>query len=446
MAHKIGKLFENLGIAGWGVLEPQILAAMHTETPVLLIGDRGTSKTEFAYRLCRALQGKTCNFQKYDTADASLDDILGLPDLRKLEAGEVGYIGTGTSIWNKTAVIWTEINRASPMFQGKLLEVVRTGTIHGTKTTVQFQFADCNPPRATGKSVGHDTYFMQDALGARFFCVHVPRGSALVFEQAMGLTAQRDAFDNDNIAEIGKFCKDLYLLWLDYSAKSPSPDQLKQATKVVGAVMADREAGNSHNYFDVRAAIRTTNMVASLMLLHETVERGFDLIPAIVSVIVGNVPELNGILRNDKTQDDMSAWESTIKSACKNHIRAAADPAMQSGPGIAFNMMRNGTFDNVSINELEAVVRASANPAARVGLLRALLGKVQASDIQQTPDYRRGHGLALDRVITAMQDLGDPMSDSFAIFGGAKSIDLSKFKSGDGAKVAKLWFSCFNSP
>ena len=77
------------------------------------------------------------------------------------------------------------------MFQGKLLEVVIAGTIHGIIASVDYQFADCNP-RATKKSVGHDTCYMQDALGARFFfsITAFPRGSSMIYRQTMDLTAQ----------------------------------------------------------------------------------------------------------------------------------------------------------------------------------------------------------------------------------------------------------------
>ena len=431
MNHVVGKLFSSLGIAGWGDLEPVVLAAMRTKTPVLLIGDRGTSKTEFAYRVCRAVQGGKCSFQKYDTADATLDDILGLPDLHKLESGEVGYIGTGTSIWKKTAVIWTEINRASPMFQGKLLEVVRTGTIHGMPTSVAFQFADCNPPRATKKSVGHDTYYMQDALGARFFCVHVPRGSSVIYEQAMDLVEQREAFDNNDTKAVGKFCAPLMNLWLDYTARDPSTRLVQQARSVVKSLLAARDG--SGTYFDVRAAIRTTDMLAALLMLHELADRSFNIVEASIKCIIGNIPELNGILRNDKTEEDLSAWEGDIKLAMRNNVRATADPANQSAAGMAFKMLRDGTFDNIAVNDLVNVIQASSNKTMG---LNGLFARIPWQASYASEQYHDGHKQAVYRVLESLDMTHDiPAAvklpqGSIQIEAGLGAKDIAKELSG----------------
>lgn len=434
MAHEVGKLFSNLGIAGWGDLEPVVLAAMRTKTPVLLIGDRGTSKTEFAYRVCLAVQGGKCNFQKYDTADATLDDILGLPDLHKLESGEVGYIGTGTSIWKKTAVIWTEVNRASPMFQGKLLEVVRTGTIHGMPTSVDYQFADCNPPRATKKSVGHDTYYMQDALGARFFCVHVPRGSSMIYEQAMDLAAQREAFDNNDTKAVGKFCAPLMNLWLDYTVAEPTTRHMQQARGVVKALLSARDAAGT--YFDVRAAIRTTNMLSALFMLHDLADRSFNIIEASVKCVIGNIPELNGILRNDKTEEDLSAWESDIKLAMRNNVRSAANPANQSAAGMAFKMLRDGTFDNIAVNDLVNVIQASSNKTMG---LNGLFARIPWQESYASEQYHAGHKLAVYRVLESL-DMTHAIPEAIKLPQGPMPIDSNLTAEELSSLLSSAWF------
>jgi hypothetical protein len=437
--YKVGNLFEGLGIAGWGELEPCLLAAMKTRTPILLIGDRGTNKTESAYRIVRAVQGKNCNFQKYDTADSSLDDILGFPDMRKLESGEVGYIGTGTSIWNKTGVIWTEINRASPMFQGKLLEVVRTGTIHGMRTTVEFQFADCNPPRATGKSVGHDTYFMQDALAARFFCLHVPRGNAAVYKAAMELSEQRAAFDNDDTAAIGKFIAPLANLWLEYNHQSPSDDHKKQAFALINHIMLARGEGT---YFDVRAAIRTTRMVEELLLLADICNRSFDINSAIARCVIGNVPELNGVLRNDRTADDMASWESDIKSAAKNSLRGLADPSKQSPAGTATRMLRDGAFDNIRINELVNIVTsAQQGPQGLTGLLH----KIAVTPEMKSPNFRKGHAKAIAAVIEALRGIKNCPAYTQIAARTRFDIDPAKSAPDIGTELAQAWYAAVSS-
>ena len=50
-------LTARLGILGWSQLDPLLLAALHLEAPVLLVGDHGTGKTLLVERLAGALGG-----------------------------------------------------------------------------------------------------------------------------------------------------------------------------------------------------------------------------------------------------------------------------------------------------------------------------------------------------------------------------------------------------
>ena len=69
-------LLRALGIAGWGALEPAILAALATESPILLIGPHGTAKTLLLQRLAEALG---LAFRHYNASILSFDDLLGYP-------------------------------------------------------------------------------------------------------------------------------------------------------------------------------------------------------------------------------------------------------------------------------------------------------------------------------------------------------------------------------
>ena len=50
-------LFDELGIYGWDVVEPLVLAAIVADLPVLLIGDIGTNKTEGSKTIAQAVLG-----------------------------------------------------------------------------------------------------------------------------------------------------------------------------------------------------------------------------------------------------------------------------------------------------------------------------------------------------------------------------------------------------
>ena len=49
------RLLRALGIVGWDHLEPVILAALATESPLLLVGSHGSAKTMVLTRLAEAM-------------------------------------------------------------------------------------------------------------------------------------------------------------------------------------------------------------------------------------------------------------------------------------------------------------------------------------------------------------------------------------------------------
>src|SRR5262249_58780250 len=66
----------GLGIAGWDHLEPVILAALATETPLLLIGPHGSAKTLVLSRLSEALG---LAHRHYNASLLNFDDLVGFP-------------------------------------------------------------------------------------------------------------------------------------------------------------------------------------------------------------------------------------------------------------------------------------------------------------------------------------------------------------------------------
>lgn len=412
----MGSYFESIGIVGWNKFEPAIFAALKTETPINLIGDKGTAKTGFASLISKALQGKNCRFQKYDTPDVTMDTVLGLLDLESMKTGKVEFCHTGTSIWNKTSVLWDEINRAGPMIQGKLLEAVRTKSIHGLPTDVKFMFATCNPPRKTQNSVGHDVYYLADAMAGRFFHVQVPGSTIHLFDSAaktLPIRESIEAMDED----AGKHTSSIMKMWLEYTRIQPTQSQSNAAHAIVRDVMEHINGSGSESnqkknlggYLDMRAALRSREMVAEVLALH-SMERVINIVDVVAMCITGNIAEVNGIIRNDKS-GDIQSIQATVAESFKRHTK---DIQTKPGTGttapvlsMTFKMAQSGTFDEINFDALEKAV--SADPKSLRDALMGLTRKQSNSnDKYRSVQYRSGHKAALERVLSSAQKaLGD---------------------------------------
>lgn len=408
--HTLGSLFAGIGVSGWGALEPRILCALKTRTPVNLVGDRGTSKTEFCARIARALLGKKCNFQKYDTPDLSLDDVLGFRNLKDMEAGKMSYIATGTAIWNKNVVLWDEPNRASPLFQSKLLEVIRTGTIHGMPTAVQFQFGACNPPRKTKGSVGHDVHFMPDALAARFFHVEVPRVSAMLYDLAMEGSDVRNAFDKNIDLEIGEACEPFALLWNEFNGTKPTKEERHNAQRVVRYVMQNLDNDSSvDNFFDIRAAIRATNMIAEYFLLCRIAHVPNDMASDVVAIVCGNIAELSKLTRTDLSQySNNIAVSVTAALSTISTNSNAPNKNMQPIVSHAFSLLRENKLDALQVSELvNRIGTIGTREADLADAYAGLLKKVGDNNKYRSPAFRRAHEAALGALCAVGPFLGN---------------------------------------
>ncbi len=86
-----------LGIVGWDALEPAILAALATESPLLLVGPHGSAKTLLLARLAEALG---LAFRHYNASILSFDDLLGYP---VPQDGRLVYLETPATIWQAEA-------------------------------------------------------------------------------------------------------------------------------------------------------------------------------------------------------------------------------------------------------------------------------------------------------------------------------------------------------
>jgi MoxR-like ATPase len=161
-------LFDELGIYGWDVVEPVIVAAVVADLPVLLIGDIGTNKTEGSKTIAQAVLRPTSQFRHYEVPTLNFDDLVGFLNPKGLAKGALEFVPTPLSIWQAEAALFDEINRANPFIQSKLHELIRTRHIMGLPTKLKLVFAAVNPPQT------YQAGYMDLALASRFVSVQVP--------------------------------------------------------------------------------------------------------------------------------------------------------------------------------------------------------------------------------------------------------------------------------
>jgi MoxR-like ATPase len=161
-------LIEQLGIIGWGKIEPIILSALLAGEPILFVGSHGVNKTDGAQALSEGVLGLGTNYVKYETPIIQNDDILGYINAKDMMEGKLSYLQTPASLWAADAVGLDELNRANPMTAAKLMETVRTKSIMGMKTNLKLVFAMINPPQ------DYDTIYIDVALASRFVIIKVP--------------------------------------------------------------------------------------------------------------------------------------------------------------------------------------------------------------------------------------------------------------------------------
>lgn len=136
-------ILERLGIYGWNERDENLLlAGILTGDPLLLVGTHGTAKTHLATKFAEALGRR---FITYDASKALFEDVLGYPDIKKLQEGEVRYIPSKVTLWDKEFVFIDELNRALPEMQNKWLEIIRSRKIMGYDTKATWVWSAMNP-------------------------------------------------------------------------------------------------------------------------------------------------------------------------------------------------------------------------------------------------------------------------------------------------------------
>lgn len=158
---------ESLGIFGWNRLQENLLlSSILTGDPLLMIGKHGSAKTAVAFAISKALGSR---FISYDASKAMFDDVLGYPNPGKLSHGEIEYVQSPLTIWDKEFILIDEINRPVYEMQSKWLEIIRSRRIMGFPTDVRWVWAAMNPACYAA------TKELDDALIGRFaYFLYVP--------------------------------------------------------------------------------------------------------------------------------------------------------------------------------------------------------------------------------------------------------------------------------
>ena len=193
----------QLGVVGLDSLEPVILAALATETPLLLVGAHGTAKSLLLSRLCEALH---LQWRHYNASLVNYDDLIGYP--LPNANGTLTFVQTPASVWNAQAVFIDEISRARPDMLNRLFPIIHEKKVQGMELTqLRFRWAAMNPPADTNE-ISADSYLgsepLDPALADRFgFVIEIPSWSALSdADQSAVITSEPHALAHETATSI----------------------------------------------------------------------------------------------------------------------------------------------------------------------------------------------------------------------------------------------------
>jgi MoxR-like ATPase len=183
-----------LGVQGWTHLDPILLAALATESPLLLIGPHGTAKSLLIERVAQALQTE---MRHYNASLINYDDLVGIP-LPEEDGQHLRFVTTPGSIWDAQFVFFDEISRCRPDLQNKMFPIIHERRVIGIPLeNLRHRWAAMNPPAPEDPDINapaSTTYFgsepLDPALCDRFpFVIPVPDWKQLTKEDRRRLVA-----------------------------------------------------------------------------------------------------------------------------------------------------------------------------------------------------------------------------------------------------------------
>jgi MoxR-like ATPase len=182
---------QRLGLVGLSGIEAPILAALATESPLLLIGPHGTAKSLLLTRIAQAL---ALEFRHYNASLLNFDDLIGFPLPGK--NGALEYVRTPASIWGAGAVIFDEVSRCRPDIQNKLFPIIHERKVQGIALgELRHRWAAMNPPSTEDDDNGYGGSEPLDAaLADRFaYVVVMPAWSRFTADEQLAVIRAQDA-------------------------------------------------------------------------------------------------------------------------------------------------------------------------------------------------------------------------------------------------------------
>lgn len=168
-------LLARLGVYGMRAIESVVLAALATESPLLLIGPHGTAKSFLLERLCQAMD---LEWRHYNASLLNFDDLVGFPVPD--DHGGLRYLQTPASVWDAQVVFLDEISRCRPDMQNRLFPLIHERRVQGVALgRLVHRWAAMNPPppedAAGDEEIYEGSVALDTALADRFpFVVLVP--------------------------------------------------------------------------------------------------------------------------------------------------------------------------------------------------------------------------------------------------------------------------------
>ena len=263
---------EPLGLFGWSHLEPVILAALASESPMLLIGKHGSAKSFILERLAESLG---LDFRCYNASLINYDDLVGIP-VPVNNNTSLSYISNPNSIWDAEVVFIDELNRTKPELQNKLFPIIYDKRVQGTNLTkLKYRWAAMNPPSKDDDDEDELSYIgampLDPALADRFpFIIEVP-----TWEDLNDADKKSMLFDNHlgkhefpvDIHELINKTKDCYKSLLETSEESIS--------KYIITLMELLK--NSFGYFSARRATMLEDSLIYLFAASKVLNEHFKL-------------------------------------------------------------------------------------------------------------------------------------------------------------------------
>lgn len=262
---------EPLGLFGWSHLEPVILAALASESPMLLIGKHGSAKSFILERLAESLG---LVYKCYNASLINYDDLVGIP-VPVNNNTSLSYISNPNSIWDAEVVFIDELNRTKPELQNKLFPIIYDKRVQGTNLTkLKYRWAAMNPP---SKDDDEDelSYIgampLDPALADRFpFIIEVPTWEDLNDADKKNMLLDNHLGKHEfpvDIHELIKKTKDCYKSLLETSQESIS--------KYIITLMELLK--NSFGYFSARRATMLEDSLIYLFAASKVLNEHFKL-------------------------------------------------------------------------------------------------------------------------------------------------------------------------